>query len=134
VNGVAEPDYGQLLAFRTALRRFLKWSEAQAKVLGLTPAQHQLLLAVKGHEDARGPLVGDLAESLVLRHHSTVELIDRAEEAGYVARAGDETDRRAVRVHLTPEGERLLRQLTEVHVRELKRLGPLIRRLADNDD
>ena len=31
-----------------ALRRFLHWSEEQAVAVGLTPAQHQLLLAIRG--------------------------------------------------------------------------------------
>ena len=63
-----EPDYRALLAFRTALRRFNRWSEAQAEAAGLTAAQHQLLLAVKGHDDSRGPTIGDVAEHLLLRH------------------------------------------------------------------
>jgi hypothetical protein len=75
-------DYASLLAFRTGLRRFLHWSEEQAREAGLTPAQHQLLLAVKGRQGDQPPTVGDLADYLLLRHHSTVELIDRAEAAG----------------------------------------------------
>ena len=96
-------DYENLLAFRVSLRRFLRWSEAQARGVGLTPAQHQLLLAVKGHRGEHGPTIGDLAGYLLLRHHSAVELVDRAEAAGIVERWGDNVDGRVTRVRLTAE-------------------------------
>ncbi|MGZ6980094.1 MAG: MarR family transcriptional regulator, partial [Acidimicrobiia bacterium] len=76
---VSDRDYQRLLEFREGLRRFLHWSEEQAVAVGLTPAQHQLLLAVRGHPHRRGPTIGDLADSLMLRHHSAVGLVDRAE-------------------------------------------------------
>ncbi|MGH2940287.1 MAG: MarR family transcriptional regulator, partial [Solirubrobacterales bacterium] len=75
-------DYEELLGFRTALRRFLAWSEEQARGADLTPAQHQLLLAIKGHAGESAPTVGELADYLVTKHHSVVELIDRAVDAG----------------------------------------------------
>src|SRR4051794_39061681 len=89
VTTAGEPDYRALLAFRTALRRFNHWSEAQAEAAGLTHAQHQLLLAVKGHHDGRGPTIGEVADYLLLRHHSAVELINRAQAAGFVERTKD---------------------------------------------
>jgi DNA-binding MarR family transcriptional regulator len=101
---LSSEDYENLLAFRTSLRRFLHWSETQARSAGLTPAQHQLMLAVKGHPGAQGPTIGDLAGYLMLRHHSTVELVDRAEAAGLVGRRGDDGDGRVTRVRLTGEG------------------------------
>jgi MarR family len=72
-------DFEHLLAFRISLRRFQRWSEDQARAAGLTHVQHQLLVAVKGHPGAAPPTVSDLADYLLLRHHSTVELVDRAE-------------------------------------------------------
>src|SRR5690349_1571259 len=78
---LGDDDYRRLLELRSGLRRFLRWSEQAAQSAGLTPAQHQLLLAVRGHDDPRGPTVGDVAEHLLLRHHSAVGLIDRAETA-----------------------------------------------------
>ena len=81
-------DYENLLAFRTSLRRFLHWSETKARDAGLTPAQHQLMLAIKGHRGGQGPTVSNLVGYLLLRYHSTVELIDRAEAAGLVQRWG----------------------------------------------
>ncbi len=74
---VTDADFARLLAFRTGLRRFLHWSDAQAKQAGLTGAQYQLLLAIRG-QDGR-PSVGDVAAHLLLRHNSAVELVDRAE-------------------------------------------------------
>lgn len=116
-------DYRHLLAVRTGLRRFLHWSAQQAQVAGLTAAQHQLLLAVRGHPGPAAPTVGDVAEHLLLRHHSAVQLVDRAEEAGLITRARDATDHRRVHVLLTSEGTRLLESLAAEHLEELARVG-----------
>ncbi len=121
---VSDVDYQRLLRFRTGLRRFERWSEEQAVAAGLTSAQHQLLLAVRGHPERRGPTVGELADYLVLRHHSVVELIDRAEAAGLVRRTSDPADRRLVRLLPTPHGNAVLRRLTQAHLAQLARLAP----------
>ena len=121
---VSEPDFTHLLELRTGLRRFLRWSERQAKAVGLTPAQHQLLLAIRGHPDPAGPTVGDVAEYLVLRHHSAVELIDRAVAAGLVKRRRDRRNGSAVRLALTPTGRAKLDALAEMHLEELSHLAP----------
>src|SRR5205807_10254237 len=97
-------DFENLLSFRIALRRFQRWSEDQATAAGLTHVQHQLLVAIKGHPGNELPAVGDLAGYLLLRPHSTVELIDRAEAAGLVERVPDASDGRVVRVRLTKDG------------------------------
>jgi DNA-binding MarR family transcriptional regulator len=115
-------DYEELLGFRTALRRFLRWSEDQAGAVGLTPAQHQLLLAIKGHPGVAAPTVGELSEYLVSKHHSVVELIDRAVDAGLVERRRDEADHRIVHLLLTPLGEERIEELSRLHLEELKRL------------
>ncbi|MCU1458495.1 MAG: MarR family transcriptional regulator [Actinomycetia bacterium] len=115
-------DYQHLLEFRTELRRFLAWSEEQAKTLGLTAPQHQLLLAVRGHLDPQGPTVGDVADLLLLRHHSVVGLVDRAVDAGLVRRKADAVDHRVVRLTLTPLGTRKLAALSRRHLEELARL------------
>src|SRR5207248_10991301 len=109
------------------LRRFLRWSEEQAQAAGVSPGQHQLLLAVRGHPDERGPTIGDVAEYLLLRHHSAVGLIDRAEAAGLVRRRQDRDDHRIVRLRLTPRGGETLHQLTAVMLEELARLSPHLR-------
>jgi DNA-binding MarR family transcriptional regulator len=121
-------DYRRLLALRTDLRQFLAWSELQAAEAGLTPAHHQLLLAIRGHEGGR-PTVGDLADYLVLRHHSVVGLVDRAEAAGLVARSVDDDDHRVVRVRTTSLGARRLEELSALHLEELSRLAPSMRAL-----
>jgi DNA-binding MarR family transcriptional regulator len=126
---LTDADYARLLDFRTGIRTFLRWSEQQAAEVGLTPAQHQLLLAIRGHDDPAGPTVGDVANHLLLRHHSAVGLVDRAEEAGLVTRVADADDQRVVRLKLTALGARRLRQLTELHVEELSRLAPRFRAL-----
>jgi DNA-binding MarR family transcriptional regulator len=118
-----DADYRQLLELRTGLRRFLKWSGDRAEEAGLTPTQHQLLLAVRGHAGSSPPTVGELAEHLLLRHHSTVQLVDRAEAAGLVVRSRDEDDHRVVHVALTPAGTKVLAGLASEHLEELKRIG-----------
>jgi DNA-binding MarR family transcriptional regulator len=128
---VSDDDYRRLLRFRTGLRRFERWSEQQAAQAGVTSAQHQLLLAVRGHPDRRGPTVGELSEYLMLRHHSVVELIDRAVTAGLVRRTVDPTDRRLVRLRPTAHGDAVLRGLTRAHLIELARLAPVYEGLWD---
>jgi DNA-binding MarR family transcriptional regulator len=123
-------DYENLLAFRVSLRRFLHWSATQARGVGLTSAQHQLLLAVKGHRGQHGPTIGDLAGYLLLRHHSAVELVDRAEAAGIVERWADAADARVTRVRLTAEGEARLSRLAPAHLDELKTLAPVLDKLV----
>ncbi|MFN8233449.1 MAG: helix-turn-helix domain-containing protein [Actinomycetota bacterium] len=100
-RGVSRPtqaDYRRLLELRDGLRRFLRWSAGRAEEAGLTTAQHQLLLVVRAHDDPAGPTIGDVADHLLLRHHSAVELVDRAATAGLVRRAPDADDQRAVRI------------------------------------
>jgi DNA-binding MarR family transcriptional regulator len=118
-----DETYARLLALRTGLRRFLRWSGTQATAAGLTPAQHQLLLAVRGHRDPRGPTISDVADVLLLRHHSAVGLVDRAEAAGLVTRVGDAEDHRLVRLQLTPLGAERLEALSALHLEELRRLA-----------
>ncbi len=117
-------DYRRLLAFRTSLRRFQRWSADQAATVGLTSAQHQLLLAVRGHDDVRGPTIGQLADYLFVRHHSAVELVDRCVSAGLLLRRRDEEDQRVVRLALTDEGRERLDALSVSHLEELRRLTP----------
>ena len=120
---LSDEDYARLLALRTGLRHFQRWSEQQAQTAGVTPAQHQLLLAIRGHPDRRGPTVGEVADYLLLRHHSTVELADRADSAGLVRRNRDPDDRRIVRLQLTDLGAETLEGLSALHLEELQRLG-----------
>ncbi len=120
---LSDSAYARLLALRTGLRHFERWSAQQAEAAGLTPAQHQLLLAIRGHVDPGGPTVGEVADYLLLRHHSAVGLVDRAEGAGLVRRLRSESDHRVVRLQLTEEGASRLEALSALHLEELERLA-----------
>lgn len=121
-----ETDYRTLLAFRMALTRFLHWRAEQTQDVGVTPQQHNLLLAIRAHTNPSGPSVRELSDYLMLRHHSTVELVNRAQAVGMVRRTADPEDRRIVRVRLTSAGRRLVRQLEEVHREELRQIAPAV--------
>jgi DNA-binding MarR family transcriptional regulator len=123
LHPVSDADYRRLLELRTRLRRFLHWSDGRARSAGITPTQHQALLAIRGHPGPEAPTVGELAAHLLLRHHSTVQLVDRAEAAGLVQRARDATDHRVVRVALTSDGAQVLASLSAPHREELRRIG-----------
>ncbi|HEX6932564.1 MAG TPA: MarR family winged helix-turn-helix transcriptional regulator [Streptosporangiaceae bacterium] len=134
---MAEPtrsDFERLLRFRVALRQFQRWSEDQAKAAGLTHVQHQLLVAIKGHSGTAPPTVGELAESMLLRPHSTVELIDRAQAAGLVRRVPDDQDGRVVRIRLTQEGDQILYALTRAHLDRLNGLAAVLDDLVHHDE
>src|SRR6185295_8043820 len=119
-------DFERLLEFRVTLRRFHRWSEDQAQAEGLTHVQHQLLVAIKGHHGNQPPTMGDLAGYLMLRPHSTVELVDRAEAAELVERTPDGEDGRVVRVRLTRDGDRVLNKLTRAHLERLRELATVL--------
>ena len=117
-------EYRALADFRFQLRRFLQFSENEARAAGLEPQQHQLLLAVKGLESGARPTIRVLAARMLLKHHSVVELIDRLERRGAVVRVSDPEDARAVLIRLTASGERILARLAEAHRNELETAGP----------
>jgi DNA-binding MarR family transcriptional regulator len=118
---VTMDEYRALAQFRRALRSFLHFSEQAARDVGLTPAQHQLLLAIKGNDSGDEPTIRELAESLKVHHNSAVELIDRAAAAGLVEREHDPVDGRIQRLALTDLGERKLAALAQLHRDELRR-------------
>ena len=120
-TALSDREYQALARFRHALRVFQRFSEQAARGAGITPAQHQLLLALSGHHGDRAPVVGDLADALQLRHHSVVELIDRADAAGLVRRSPDPDDLRRQQVRLTDAGRQVLEQLSMAHRSELRR-------------
>jgi DNA-binding MarR family transcriptional regulator len=122
----------QVLAeFRHHLRQFLQFSETAAHRLGLQPQQHQLLLQIAGAPEGVAITIGYLAERLGLRHNTAVELSNRCEEAGLVARRQDGSDRRCVLLEVTRGGRKVLDALSADHARELNELAPqLIRTLT----
>ena len=131
---LTQQDFERLLEFRVTLRRFQRWSEDQAQAEGLTHVQHQLLVAIKGHHGSLPPTVGDLASYLLLRPHSTVELVDRAEAAGLVERVPDTDDGRVVRVRLTSAGDRVVQQLSRAHLDRLRELAAVLDDLVAKHD
>lgn len=116
-------DYRALAEFRFEVRRFLNFSEQAAHLVGLEPQQHQALLAIKGLPADRKATLSALAERLLIRHHSAVELANRLEAHGLLRRSRGREDRREVLLRLTPRGERLLKELSSAHRRELKSAG-----------
>ncbi|WP_433634673.1 MarR family winged helix-turn-helix transcriptional regulator [Nocardia sp. CA-120079] len=129
---LTDQEYSRLLTFRAGLRQLLRWSERRAAEVGLTDTQHQLLLAIRGHCDPGGPSIAELAGYLCTRHHSVVQLIDRTEQLGLVARKREQgNDRRIVRLMLTEAGEETLASLSATHLEELRRLTPVLSALDD---
>lgn len=124
---VTKADYEALATFRASMRRFLRFSETAARSEGLTPQQHQLLLAVKGQAGRDWASVSDLAEFLQIRHNAAVGLVNRCVVAGLALRAPDSEDRRQVRVLLTPKGEEILARLSYRHKQELRALREALR-------
>jgi DNA-binding MarR family transcriptional regulator len=129
-RGITSAEYCALADVRYELRRFLRFSEEAARRTGLEPRQHQLLLAVRGMPRSAAATIGRLAERLQLRHHTTVELVDRMERGGLVRRVRAGRDRRQVVVRLTPRAERVLPRLSLAHRLELGAVAPrLVRAL-----
>ncbi len=117
-------EYQSLAEIRHQIRRYLHAGEVAARMLGLEPRQHQMLLAIKGLPAGVRRNVGEIAERLQIEHHSAVELVNRLAAAGYVRREREDGDRREVLVALTPKGSRVLGELAEHHLRELAEGAP----------
>jgi len=115
-------DYEALARFRRALREFLIFTEEGARAAGVTPHQHQLLLAVKGQPGRSWATISELAAALQVRHHTVVGLVDRSERSDLVVRAKSDVDRRQVRVKLSRRGEGILKRLSSRNLAELGRL------------
>lgn len=130
-SDLPKSDYETLAAWRYELRRFVRFSEEAAAAEGLSPQQHQALLAIKGAPDRQCLTIGELAEQLQIRHHSAVGLVDRLVTDQLVTRAHPEDDRRKVLVDMTARGERVLSRLSLTHRDELRRIGPTFRTLLD---
>ena len=129
LHELAPHDYEVLAEFRYLLMRFAAFSEQAARAAGLAPRQHQALLAIKGFPGGAEVTIGDLAQRLGIRHHSSVGLVDRLVSAGYLVRGGDPRDRRRTLLSLTATGEKALAQLSAAHRSELRRVAPLLKSL-----
>ncbi|HTL17405.1 MAG TPA: MarR family transcriptional regulator [Patescibacteria group bacterium] len=127
---VSHAEYQALASLRYALRQFLHFSEQSAAGGGLTPQQHQALLAIKGFRTHR-MTIGELAERLQLRHHSAVGLANRLVVQGLARRERSKSDRRQVYLLLSRRGEAVLEKLSATHKEELRRIGPEIKALLE---
>lgn len=121
-------EYLALAEFRRQIRRFLHFSETTARGNRIEAQQHQLLLALRGLPAEVNPTIRELADRLFIQHHSAVELIDRLEKSGAVARHTGTEDKREVWVRLTSRGRAILRKLALAHRAELERSGPELAR------
>jgi DNA-binding MarR family transcriptional regulator len=120
---ITETEYRALAELRYLIRRFLQEGDTTAKQAGLEPQQYLLLLAIRGLPTGTEATISALAERLSLRHHSTVELVDRMEAHGYVKRVRGREDRRQVLVSLQPRGAKLLEKVVEQRIIELRANG-----------
>jgi len=120
---ITADEYRGLAELRYRIRRFLQEGDATARQTQLEPQQYLLLLAIRGLPERQDATIRTLAERLSLRHHSTVELVDRMEAHGYVKRTRSREDRRQVLVSLQPRGERLLEQVVQQRIIELRANG-----------
>lgn len=123
---LTKANYEALADFRHALRTFLAFSTAAAREAGISPQQHQALLAIKGAPHQEALNVHDLATRLLINHNSSVELVDRLAKSGFVKRQRDAADRRRVKITLTPKAERLLQKLSSAHLGELQAIRPAL--------
>src|SRR5262249_17176160 len=130
--GLAPAQYRDLAEFRRQIRQFLHFSEMTAKEHGIEPQQHQLLLAVHGLPEGVNPTIREIAARLFIQHHSAVELVNRLENTGAIARQPGPQDKREVWVRLTPAGRSTLRKLTLAHRTELERSGPELARTLNS--
>lgn len=131
---IQKSEYEALADFRYVLRRFMHFSEQAAEQAGLTPQQHQALLAIMGFPGREQVTIGELAERLQVQHHSAVGLVDRLVTQGLVSREPDTSDRRQVNISLSGHGRTVLEQLSATHREELRRLGPQLRVLLEKLD
>jgi DNA-binding MarR family transcriptional regulator len=122
-------DYARLAAFRLALRRFLRFSEAAAAAAGLTGQHYQAMLVLRACPEGESITINQLAQQLLIKHNSAVGLVDRLVAGGLVARAASSADRRKVELNLTARGRGVLAKLAAAHRHELQRVGPRIETL-----
>lgn len=120
-----DADYVALAQFRRTLRQFQAFSESRAAECGLTPQQHQALLAVRAAPAGRAS-IGYVAENLILKPHSASGLVERMELLGLLNRSASPDDRRQIQLTLTDLAHGVLASLSATHREEIRRLRPLL--------
>lgn len=132
--GLRPADYQTLASFRRGVRRYLAFAEEGARSVGLTSQQHQALLAIKAHTLNRSMTIGQLAQELMIKHHSAVGLVGRLEKSCFVQRSADGDDRRKVLVSLTQTGEDVLAALSANNLQQLRVIAPAFAQLQEGVD
>jgi DNA-binding MarR family transcriptional regulator len=122
-QSLSKEVYENLAEFRYQLRKFLHFSDSEAKKCGITPQQHQLLLSIMGYPGRDRATPGELAERLQITHHACVGLIDRTEKLGLVSRKQNPDDGRSVLIVVTEKGMEILEKLSAIHLSEIERFG-----------
>src|SRR2546428_9522599 len=122
-HSIRDEEYQALAELRFRIRQFLRGSDESARAAGMEPQQYQMLLAIRGLNGGEEATIRRLADRLFLRHHSAVELIDRLEAHGYIRRSRSREDRRRVLVTLLPRGEKMLEQVAQHRISELRASG-----------
>jgi len=128
---ITPSDYQAMAELRYRIRLFLREGDAAARASGLEPQQYLLLLAIRGMPEGASAKIQFLADSLLIRHHSAVELVDRLESHGYVRRTRGKEDRREVLVSLLPKGQRVLERVVQQRINELRAGGRQLIRAID---
>lgn len=125
---ISDEDYKVLASVRAELRRLARFTEVNTTNAGLTPKQHQVLLAIRASEHMELSM-GELAEVMLVEPHSISGMADRLAKLGLVVRVRSEGDRRRIKLRLTDKAKGLLASLAQVHKTELRRIRPLLGRL-----
>jgi DNA-binding MarR family transcriptional regulator len=120
---VTTAEYRALAELRYRIRLFLREGDSKARATGLEPQQYLLLLALRGLPNGADATIRALAERMVLKHHSVVELVDRLASHGYVRRTRSSDDRREVLVSLLPRGVKLVGKVARDRISELRSSG-----------
>ena len=119
MTSLSDDQYRALARFRKALRLYASTADHAARQVGITPAQHQLLVAIRGAPSETAPNISWLAEELSLENHSATGLVQRAERAGLVTTKTSSTDGRVRNIALTRHGRAILTRLFDAHSAEI---------------
>ena len=128
---ISDAEYEAMAELRYRIRLFLREGDAAARAAGLEPQQYLLLLAIRGLPADSPAKIQSLADSLLIKHHSAVELIDRLQRHGYVRRARSREDRRQVLIALLPKGQRVLERVVQQRIGEVRAGGNQLVRAID---
>lgn len=128
---LTDAEYAALGEFRRSIRHFLQFSEEGARDQGISSQQHQALLAIRSHAGPEAMTIGELADCLLIKNHSTVELVARMAERDLVERVASEEDRRRVLLRLLPRGAEILESISLRNLRQLNETAEILAQILD---